>query len=352
MISLTRGNMFDVEVEALVNTVNTVGVMGRGVALQFKKAYPANFKEYLAACKAGALQPGGVLTHEVPYGTHPRFIFNVATKEHWRGSSRLEYVERGLRELIAEVTRLQIRTLAMPPLGCGLGGLRWSDVYPRIEQAFAELPDVRVLLFEPAGEKPIVSREIATKRPNMTSGRAVLIALMQRYLASGYEYALTLLEIQKLAYFMQEAGQPLKLQFKKHHYGPYADNLQKVINHIDGHFIDGNADGSNKPDRVIQLRPDATEEAADALKEDRAAEDRLERVARLIDGFDTPFGMELLATVHWVATHDSDPAGSSRAAFERITKWNSRKARLMKPGHVDAAWSHLANEGWFQTAAP
>jgi O-acetyl-ADP-ribose deacetylase (regulator of RNase III) len=348
MISLTRGNMFDVEVEALVNTVNTVGIMGRGVALQFKKAYPANFREYVAACKAGALKAGGVLTHEVPGGTHPRFILNVATKEHWRGNSRLEYIERGLAGLVAEVERLGIRTIAMPPLGCGLGGLRWADVYPRIQQAFTRVPDVRVLVFEPAGEQPITTGPLTTKRPNMTSGRAVLLALMQRYLATGYEYALTLLEVQKLAYFMQEAGQPLKLEFKKLHYGPYADNLQKVLNHIDGHFIEGNADGSNKPERVINLQPDAVKEAAQVLKEDQSAEDRLERVARLIDGFDTPFGMELLATVHWVAAHEGHPASSSAEAHARIAKWNARKARLIKQGHVDAAWGRLVSENWLQ----
>jgi O-acetyl-ADP-ribose deacetylase (regulator of RNase III) len=346
MVETLRGNIFDVEAEALVNTVNTVGVMGRGVALQFKKAYPENFRLYAQACRAGTLVPGGVLTYTLGKFKSPQYIFNVATKQHWRGNSRLEYIERGLAELVREVRRLKIRSIAMPPLGCGLGGLRWEDVYPRIVQAFEDLPNVRVLVFEPAGEAHGKSIRNATKRPNMTPGRAVLLALMGRYLATGYEYALTLLEIQKLAYFMQAAGQVLRLNFRKLHYGPYADNLQKVLNHIDGHFIEGVADGSNRPEREITLLPSAAAAAAEALQGDNEAAARLEKVARLIEGFDTPFGMELLATVHWVATHDG--ATTIDEAYERVARWNPRKAQLMKRGHVANAWARLSRDGWLQ----
>jgi len=346
MIELVRGNLLDAEAEALVNTVNTVGVMGRGIALQFKKAFPENFREYASACKAHNLKPGGILTHFMGGFSLPRYLINVATKEHWRGNSRMEYVEHGLEELAREVARLRIRSVAVPPLGCGLGGLEWGQVYPRIVRAFEQMPDVRVLVYEPAGATTS-ERLRNTPRPSMTPGRAVILSLMQRYLATGYEYALSLLEVQKLAYFMQEAGQPLRLSFLKHHYGPYANGLQKVLNHIDGHFIEGIADGSNKPETVITLLPNAAIDAQSSLEADAKAKARLERVAALIDGFDTPFGMELLATVHWVATHESPASTTPLDAFAAIQRWNSRKAKLIKQGHVEAAWSRLNEQGWF-----
>jgi O-acetyl-ADP-ribose deacetylase (regulator of RNase III) len=345
MINLIRGNLLDAEVEVLVNTVNTVGVMGRGIALQFKTAFPENFREYARACKANELKPGGILTHARGGFDLPRYIINVATKEHWRGNSRMEFIERGLSELVRELQRLGARSVAVPPLGCGLGGLQWEHVYPRIVRAFEALPNVRVLVYEPSA--PATSERVRNRAaPNMTAGRAVILALMQRYLATGYEYVLSLLEIQKLAYFMQEAGQPLRLAFKKLHYGPYAEGLQKVLHHIDGHFIEGMADGTNKPTTELNLLPNAAHDAQLALDADEQAKTRVERVGALIDGFDTPFGMELLATVHWVAKHESPAATTSRDAFSAIQSWNARKAKLIKEGHVEAAWKRLSDHGW------
>lgn len=148
MITLATGNLLDAKVDALVNPVNTVGVMGKGLALQFKKAFPANFRAYEAAAKAGALEIGKmfVFTSEAA----PRYIINFPTKRHWREPSTLAYVDSGLRDLLAVVRERDIRSLAVPALGAGLGGLAWSDVRPLIERAFAGMADVNVLLFEPA----------------------------------------------------------------------------------------------------------------------------------------------------------------------------------------------------------
>lgn len=149
MIELTRGNLLETEVDAMVNTVNCVGVMGKGIALQFKQAFPDNFKAYQTACRAGDVVPGRMFVHANGNLVNPRYIINFPTKRHWRGQSRLEDIHSGLKALIAEVQRLGIRSIAVPPLGCGLGGLDWRVVRPMIEQAFAALPEVRVLLFEP-----------------------------------------------------------------------------------------------------------------------------------------------------------------------------------------------------------
>ena len=150
MITRASGDLLKADAEGVVNAVNCVGVMGRGIALQFKRAFPQNFKVYQAACKRHEVQPGKMLVVETGQLTHPRYIVNFPTKRHWRGPSRLDDSELGLAALAAEVRRLGIRSIAVPPLGCGLGGLDWSAVRPRVERAFAASPDVEVLLFEPS----------------------------------------------------------------------------------------------------------------------------------------------------------------------------------------------------------
>ena len=150
MIELLQGDLLRADAEALVNAVNCVGVMGRGIALQFRDAYPENFKKYKAACDARELQPGKMLVFDRAPREKPRYIINFPTKIDWRSKSRLAYIEQGLAAIVAEIQARNIQSVALPPLGCGLGGLKWNDVQPRIEAAFAPLPEVRVLLFTPS----------------------------------------------------------------------------------------------------------------------------------------------------------------------------------------------------------
>lgn len=143
------GDLLQADAEALVNPVNCVGVMGKGLALQFKRAHAANFRAYAAACANGVVVPGTMFVHDCGEGMLPRFIINFPTKRHWRDRSRLGDVEQGLVALAVEVARLGIRSLAVPPLGCGLGGLDWKVVLPMVIQALGDLPGVTVLLYEP-----------------------------------------------------------------------------------------------------------------------------------------------------------------------------------------------------------
>jgi O-acetyl-ADP-ribose deacetylase (regulator of RNase III) len=151
MIEGAQGNLLDADVEALVNTVNTVGHMGKGIALQFKLAFPENFRAYAQAVRKGAVEPGRMLVVPTGFVTNPRYIINFPTKRHWRGRSRIEDVDAGLKALVQEIPRFGIQSIAVPPLGCGNGGLDWRDVKPRIVGALQELPGVRVLLFAPRG---------------------------------------------------------------------------------------------------------------------------------------------------------------------------------------------------------
>jgi O-acetyl-ADP-ribose deacetylase (regulator of RNase III) len=149
MIELKQGNLLDAQVEALVNAVNTAGVMGKGLALQFKKAYPEMFRDYVRVCKVGLLQIGVMHVYEQAHGAQPRYLINFPTKEQWRSPSKVAYIEKGLAALVSEVKQREIRSIAIPALGCGLGGLEWDEVYPLIQAAFAELPDVQVWLYPP-----------------------------------------------------------------------------------------------------------------------------------------------------------------------------------------------------------
>lgn len=351
MIEVTSGNILEADAEALVNTVNCVGFMGKGIALQFKQAFPANFKAYEAACRARQVVPGRMFVFEIGRLMNPRYIINFPTKRHWREKSRIDDIHSGLKALIEEVSRLGIRSIAVPPLGCGLGGLEWGTVRPMIEAAFAERPSVRVLLFEPVGAPEANAMPVGTARPRMTAARALFIRLMDAY--GTLAYSRTLLEVQKLAYFLQAAGEPLRLSYEAGLYGPFAANLNKVLEVMEGHFIRGYGDSQN-PHAEIQLLPGAVEEAAHFLADKPESLARLKRVAELIEGFETPYGMELLATVHWVA-HRGGPnsdriAADAVSAIEQVHAWNPRKRRVFKPQHIRTAWTQLQELGWMTNA--
>lgn len=347
MIELKLGNLLLENVEALVNTVNCVGVMGKGIALQFKQAYPENFRQYEKACRVEEVQPGRMFTVATGNILNPKYIINFPTKRHWKGNSKIEDIKSGLVALVAEVQQLNISSIAIPPLGCGNGGLNWVEVKPLIESAFAQLPDVQVIIFEPSGAPIAEKMLVATKKPNMTRSRALLIRLLELYSIPGYE--LTKLEIQKLAYFFQEAGEPLKLPYVKHKYGPYAHNLNHVLKHIEGHYIRGYGDGTSRAESAeIYVLPEAIA-AQTFLENEPEAQKRLELVSNLIFGYETPYGMELLATVHWVATKEINPAQDSEQAIALVQEWNERKRNLFKPQHIRKAWQRLQEQNWLNS---
>lgn len=343
MIEYTSGDILRSDAEALVNTVNCVGVMGRGIALQFKKMFPANFKAYAAACKRDEVQPGRMFVFDTGQLTPPRTIINFPTKRHWRGQSRMEDIDAGLVALAATIRECGIRSIAIPPLGSGLGGLDWAQVRPRIEAALHELGDVRVMVFEPGGTPAADTIKHQRNVPKMTPGRAALVELLNRYLRGLLDPFVTLLEAHKLMYFMQEAGQPLRLRYTQAPYGPYAENLRHVLREVEGHLISGYADGGDAPDKQLQLVPGAAQDAEAFLAADADTRARFERVVDLVDGFETPFGLELLATVHWVMTRQ----GATRLddVVEQTYAWNERK-RQFTPRQIGIAVDCLTRKGW------
>lgn len=343
MIEYRQGDILQAETEAIINTVNCVGVMGRGIALQFKNAYPDNFKAYVVACKAEQVIPGKMFVFETGQLTGPRYIINFPTKRHWKGKSRLEDIIAGLDDLVAVIRRNGIRSIAIPPLGSGLGGLDWQDVKPLIESAVQPLEEVQIVIYDPKGAPSSERMVHKTEVPKMTAGRAALVELMQRYLNGVLDPFISLLELHKLMYFMQESGEPLRLKYRKAHYGPYAENLRHVLNAIEGHMISGYSDGGDMPDKQLVLVPGVVAEAKAFLEQQEETYRRFQKVSELVDGFESPFGLELLSTVHWTMRHES--LTSPEEVTEYIYAWNERK-RQFTPRQISLAIDTLHHKGW------
>lgn len=343
MIKYKHDDIFETTAEAIVNTVNCVGVMGRGIALQFKNRFPENFDYYANACKKKEVMPGKMLVFDTGNVVNPRYIINFPTKRHWRGASRMGDITAGLKALAEEITSLQIKSVAIPPLGCGLGGLDWTLVKAEISNALGMIPNVIIEVYEP-GQAPAADKMVSSvKVPNMTQGRAALVTLIQQYLNGLLDPVITLLEVHKLLYFLQESGEPLRLEYVKQIYGPYACNLRHVLNHIEGYFLSGYADGGDNPRKQLQLVSGASENATAFLQTKLETTKRISRVETLIEGFESPFGMELLATIHWLIKHENC---TSLAEITQATyAWNDHKKQF-SPRQIELAASRLMRCGW------
>ena len=345
MIEYKTGDILAEDAEALVNTVNCVGVMGRGIALQFKNAFPDNFGAYAKACKREEVQPGHMFVFETGQLTNPRYVINFPTKRHWRGKSRMEDIDAGLKDLHRIIRDKAIRSIAIPPLGSGLGGLDWNEVRPRIEEALRGFNDLRIVVFQPNGTPEPTRMAKRQTAPNMTPGRASLVGLMDRYLSGLLDPFVTLLEVHKLMYFMKVSGEPSleRLRVVKGLYGPYSENLTHVLREIEGYFVTGYRDGGDTPEKQLELVPGAMKDADKYLAEHPDTRTRFDKVAHLVEGFETPFGLELLSTVHWVIKHESP--GSIDAVISRTYDWNDRKKQF-SPRQIALAADVLQKKGW------
>lgn len=339
-MELRRGDILESQAEALVNTVNTVGVMGKGVALQFKRAFPDNYRAYAKACKQDEVEVGKVFVFDRHTLENPRYIVNFPTKQHWRGRSKIEYIQTGLEDLVRQVRDLQIRSIALPPLGCGNGGLDWDEVRALIEEASDRVPEVTFFVYEPQESKEPKSLAAREAKPKLTPARAALLKLFAAYEAWG-DY-IGRLEAQKIAYFLQNAGMDLQLDFKKSQYGPYARALDHVLKRLEGYYFKGLGDMSTNS--RIQVMPETAEQANSFLKDHPELQEPIERTERVTAGFESRYGMELLATVHWVASQGG--AEDLDSVLEAVRDWSSHKKYGFEEEHIRTAWEHLLEEGW------
>ncbi|WP_350306597.1 type II toxin-antitoxin system antitoxin DNA ADP-ribosyl glycohydrolase DarG [Photorhabdus viridis] len=309
MIRYTKGNLLDAPVEALVNTVNTVGVMGKGIALMFKERFPLNMQAYAKACKQKQVVTGKMFVTETGELMGPRWIVNFPTKQHWRVDSKMEWIETGLQDLRLFLIENQVRSIAIPPLGAGNGGLNWPEVKIRIEKTLSDLHDTEILIYEPTDKYQNVAKNIGVK--NLTPARAMIAELVRRYWVLGMECSL--LEIQKLGWLLQRAidqhhlEDVLTLRFEANYYGPYAANLNHLLNALDGSYLKAEKRiPDSQPLDVIWFN-DREKGYVSAYLHSEAKSwlPALEQVSQLIDGFESPFGMELLATVDWLLAREN-----------------------------------------------
>ena len=351
MIRFTQGNLLETAADAVVNTVNTVGVMGKGVALMFKEKFPENYKAYAAACKRGEVEIGRMFVTASPELSGPRWIINFPTKKHWRHPSKVEWIAEGLKDLRAVIDEKNIRSIAIPPLGSGNGGLEWATVRSLIESALGDMPDIDVLVFEPTAKYQNVAKGRGVEK--LTPARALIAEMIRRYSILGLECSV--LEVQKLAWMLTRViercglADPLKLSFDANRYGPYAAELRHLLNALDGSYLHCEKRMADAlPFDTVYFDRDwqARLSAFFATSAGAAYVEAVNKTDEVIDGFQSPLGMEALATVDWLLTRErAEPTvpGMRRA----LDHWHGgvaaaeRKQRLFSDKLLQASIERL-----------
>lgn len=343
MIRFTTGNLLKADVEALVNTVNTVGVMGKGIALQFKEKFQENYKLYKKAAQQNSLQVGTVFIVPTNRIDHVKWIVNFPTKRNWRQPSKIEYIEDGLNDLIEQIKAKNIKSIAMPPLGCGNGGLDWSIVKEIIIRKLLILENVDIIVYEPS-EVAYMETQIKGKaKPKLTITRALILYLMKSY--AHLEYSLTVLETQKLVYLLKRLGDEklAEIQFEKNQYGPYAKVLSHVLYDIDGYYISGMKFKDAKTFDLLTVL-DTYYSEVDEFINNYATEGQKKRIKTLlllIEGFETSLSMELLATVDYVMNNEAKDKFDINEVTILVQSWNIRKKEIMHPEFIQVAHKRL-----------
>ncbi len=352
MIRFVEGNLLDADVEAIVNTVNTVGVMGKGIALMFKEAFPENFRSYAAACKRGEVLVGKMFVTRRDDLLGPRWIINFPTKQHWRGPSHIDWIAQGLQDLRRVISEKAIRSVAVPPLGTGNGGLEWNEVRRLITHALGDLEGVEVVVYGPTGRYQNVAKRVGVE--SLTPARALVAELVRRYSVLGIECSL--LEIQKLAWFLERSIErcglenPLRLHFVADKYGPFARRLNHLLADLDGSYLHCTKRLSDATPRDAIWFDDTKRDFVEAYLNSGDAKPfhpALEATAAIIEGFESPLGMELLATVDWLLVEEK-VAPTTEAIRTSLRRWPGgpraaeRKARLFDDRLIGLALERLA----------
>lgn len=337
-----KGNLLEAHTQALVNTVNTVGVMGKGIALQFKEAFPMNFKIYAAACKKKELHTGQLLVVKEQTLEGEKIIINFPTKTEWFMKSKYEYVEEGLKELAKVIEEYKIESIAIPPLGCGNGGLKWENVKPMIEKYLGHFTQVNIQVFEPnEAVKEILKQQDATKEVKLTPARAMVLYSMFYYESLGENASLFVAN--KLAYFLQRLGEKSlnKLKFQASHYGPYAVQVEHLLHNVNGKYLKGLEQMNAKAFEPLELQYDKVKEVSDYIKKELSAEQRtrLSNLVKLIDGFQSALSLEILATVDFV--RKDKPGMNPEDIVKTIHNWSDRKSKLFQEKYIRIAANHL-----------
>ncbi len=325
MIHYTTGNLLESEAEALVNTVNTVGVMGKGIALQFKNMFPNNFKLYAKACKNNELNIGQLLvTEEETLLTGKKIIINFPTKTNWRLPSEYQYIESGLTELIKVIKERNIKSIAIPPLGSGNGGLDWNKVKQIMEKHLSD-SNCNIYIYEPTA---VIQEVLKKERVKLTPARAMLLSVLYELVRNG-EFV-SEFSSEKIAYFLQRFGakEAFKLEFQPNFYGPYSGKVKHVLYYLNGSYIMGYSSKDKKPFEELSLVPDAEIDVNNFLNRPENSEYKrtVDKTKSFLTGFYSAFGLELLSTIDFIISEKKTTA--KETIVKELESWSNRKKTL------------------------
>ncbi|WP_432713577.1 type II toxin-antitoxin system antitoxin DNA ADP-ribosyl glycohydrolase DarG [Pedobacter sp.] len=337
-----KGNLLEAKTEALVNTVNTVGVMGKGIALQFKETFPGNYKQYLTACKQGTLMPGKLLVVKDHTLEGEKWIINFPTKTEWYKKSQYDYIERGLAELVNVIEKYNLKSIALPPLGCGNGGLNWDKVKLMIEKHLNPIENVDIVVFEPNERvKQILKEQESSKKIKLTPAKATLLYCMFYYDSLGENTSLFIAN--KLAYFLQRLGEPSlrSLKFEAHLYGPYTVQVDHMVQNMNGTFIKGLEQMQAKAFEPLELQYDRLQDVSDYVKKELSSTQRsiIKQLVKLIDGYQSALSLEILASIDLIKR--DYPGITKEETKIKLKSWSARKSQLFQDRYIEIAWNHL-----------
>lgn len=338
MIKYLTGNILDSNAEALVNTVNTVGVMGKGIALQFKKAYPNNFKAYSQACKDKQIDIGKLfVTKDGNVSTGEKYIINFPTKKNWRKPSEYEYIEKGLEDLVKIIDKYQINSIAIPPLGAGNGGLDWQRV-KNIITNYLDQVDVEILVYEPSA---LIKEKLKKERVKLTDARALLLYVLYDLIRNG-EYV-SEFSSEKVAYFLQRFGAKkyFKLTYQPNFYGPYSGKVRFVLNALNGSYIMGYSDMNKKPFEPLTLIADGYDEVKKYVESKPELNKIAEKTIEFLNGFYSDFALELLSSIDFIS--EQEKSLDRNLITAKLESWSDRKRSMFSnPKYLDISLQHLS----------
>jgi len=323
MIKYIKGNILESPAQALINTVNTVGVMGKGIALQFKKTFPNNYKAYLEACKNNKIQIGKLFIHtDSNMLSGQKIIINFPTKTNWRKPSEYIYIEKGLDHLINIITQYNIKSIAIPPLGAGNGGLEWEKVKNIITDKLQNL-DIEVFIYEPTNQ---IKEYLKKERVKLTEARALFLYVSYDLVKNG-EYV-SEFSSEKVCYFLQRFGarKYFKLKYEPNFYGPYSGKVRYILNILNGSYIMGFSDMNKKPFEPLTILSDGYEAVKEYIENDLELSQIANKTTEFLSGFYSDFALELLSSVDFIISENK--TFDNRIILQRLTEWNDRKRSL------------------------
>ncbi len=339
MIKYIKGNILESQAQALVNTVNTVGVMGKGIALQFKKTFPNNYKLYHNACKTKEIKIGKLfVTVDSNILSGEKIIINFPTKTDWRKPSEYEYIEKGLDNLTEVINQYNIKSIAIPPLGAGNGGLKWEKVKKIINAKLQNL-NIDIFIYEPTDK---IKERLKKERIKLTRARALLLFVLYDLIKNG-EYV-SEFSSEKICYFLQVFGAEkyFKLKYSPYFYGPYSGKVRFILNVLNGSYIAGYSDMNKKLFDPLTLIQDGYDAVEEYIKKDNELLEITTKTTKFLNGFYSDFALELLSSVHFIVSENKNC--KKEFIMTKLSEWNNRKRSLFSNDrYIEIALNHIKN---------